>query len=179
MITKFDRIYHKWLFMYQRLKKEPILKVPAGAFMISKNEKTYLPVENYRHLSDSGVKLKYHEWIERIERHTEDLDIEARALYDMIIDQVMPLGMKYQKKLTESICMDNTPEEDIPIMKDMLIGLTMILSSIKSGVTGLKDFVSCNNGNSTEHSVELKIKIDTLKDDIDKLEALFTYRIIN
>ena len=114
--------------------------------MITKNGKTYSPVDYYRNLSESGTRYKYHDWIETIERHTKDLDIEAKALNDMITGQVLPIGMKHQKELAEIISgAKDVSAEDISMTKDLLIGLTMILSSIKSGVNNLKDLVICKN----------------------------------
>ncbi|MBN2403312.1 MAG: glutamine synthetase III [Spirochaetes bacterium] len=156
----------------------PNLKTTPEALMALNKEKAYTIFNKFGVLSNVELKSRYHI---RLEKYAKDIDIEAKALFDMVTTQVIPSGMKYQKELAESIAGASNAlgsGVDLSVQKDFLMNITMLISSIKSELIKLK--VSCEKGGSIKgeqaksdyYCKEVKTKMDAIREDVDKLETL-------
>ncbi len=156
----------------------PNLKTTPEALMALNKEKAYTIFNKFGVLSNVELKSRYHI---RLEKYAKDIDIEAKALFDMVTTQVIPSGMKYQKELAESIAGASNAlgsGVDLSVQKDFLLNITMLISSIKSALLKLK--VSCEKGGSIKgeqaksdyYCKEVKTKMDAIREDVDKLETL-------
>ena len=130
-----------------------------------------------------NIELKSGHYI-RLEKYTKDIEIEAKALYDTVTTQIIPSGMKFQKELVDSIAAASAApgsKADFSAQKDFLIGVTMLISNIRSASKKMKE--SCEKAGSinderekAEYSgKEIKSKMDAIKVDIDKLETFVDY----
>ena len=156
----------------------PNFKTTPEALMALNKEKALNLFEKQGVLSNIELKSRYHIWLEK---YIKDIEIEAKALYDMVSTQVIPAGMKYQKDLAESIAGAAGAlgsSVDLSVQKDFLIGLTMLISNIKSASKNLKE--SYENGSSGKDEQgkaeyfckQVRTKMDALRVDVDKLEAM-------
>jgi glutamine synthetase len=156
----------------------PNLKTTPEALMALNNEKAIKLFDKYEVLSNVELKSRYHIWLEK---YAKDIEIEAKALYDMVTTQVIPSGMKYQKDLAQSIAATFAAVGsgvDLSVQKDSLIGVTMLVSSIKSASKKLKE--SYEKGGTVKdeqkkadyYCEEVKTKMDAIREDVDKLEGL-------
>jgi glutamine synthetase len=128
-------------------------------------------------LPDIELKSGHHI---RLEKYTKDIEIEAKALYDTVTTQIIPSGMKFQKELVDSIAAaSDAPgsKADFSVQKDFLIGVTMLLSNIRSASKSMKE--SCEKAGSIDNeqdkaeysSKEIRSRMDAIREDIDKLET--------
>ncbi|MFH0974369.1 MAG: glutamine synthetase III [Spirochaetota bacterium] len=156
----------------------PNLKTTPEALMALNKEKAMNLFDKYGVLSKVELKSRYHIWLEK---YSKEIEIEAKALYDMVITQVIPSGLKYQKELAESIASTSNAVgsgADLSVQKDFLIGIVMLISSIKSAASKLK--VSYEKGGSIKdeqekadyYCREVKAKMDAIREDVDKLESM-------
>jgi len=156
----------------------PNFKTTPEALMALNKEKALNLFEKQGVLSNIELKSRYHIWLEK---YIKDIEIEAKALYDMVSTQVIPAGMKYQKDLAESIAGAAGAlgsSVDLSVQKDFLIGLTMLISNIKAASKNLKE--SYENGGSVKDEQgkaeyfckQVRTKMDALRVDVDKLEAM-------
>lgn len=156
----------------------PNFKTTPEALMALNKEKALNLFEKQGVLSNIELKSRYHIWLEK---YIKDIEIEAKALYDMVSTQVIPAGMKYQKELAESIAGAAGAlgsSVDLSVQKDFLIGLTMLISNIKAASKNLKE--SYENGGSVKDEQgkaeyfckQVRTKMDALRVDVDKLEAM-------
>lgn len=156
----------------------PNFKTTPEALMALNKENALNLFEKQGVLSNIELKSRYHIWLEK---YIKDIEIEAKALYDMVSTQVIPAGMKYQKELAESIAGAAGAlgsSVDLSVQKDFLIGLTMLISNIKAASKNLKE--SYENGGSVKDEQgkaeyfckQVRTKMDALRVDVDKLEAM-------
>ena len=155
----------------------PNLKTTPDALMSLSKEKAINLFAKYGVLSKVELKSRYHIWLEK---YVKDIEIEAKALYDMVTTQVIPSGMKYQKDLAESIAATSNAlgsGADLKIQKDFLTGVAKLISNIKSGVDKLKASYESSGSIADEQKKaefychDVKAKMDSIREDVDKLEA--------
>ncbi len=156
----------------------PNLKTTPEALRSLNTEKARTLFSKYGVLSEVELKSRYHIWLEK---YIKDIEIEAKALYDIAATQVIPAGIKYQKDLAESIDAVSRiagSNANLSAQKDLLASVTNLVSSIKSGLNKLKE--SYENGSSVKdeqkkadyYCQEVKTKMDSIRENVDKLEAL-------
>jgi glutamine synthetase len=115
-----------------------------------------------------------------IERYIKEMEIEACAMYDMAMNQIIPSGIAYQTKLAESISKtekalgtaDNGPQ------KDILKKVSSLVSLIAKSAEALK---AAKDSAHTQHDEpkiaefyckEVKAKMEALRTSVDELEVL-------
>jgi glutamine synthetase len=155
----------------------PNLKTTPEALKALNTEKAKTLFSKYGVLSEVELKSRYHIWLEK---YTKDIEIEAKALYDMVTTQVMPSGMKYQKELAESIEAASSVVgngADLSVQKDFLINVIMLISNINSGLRNLKESYEKGGAIKDEqkkadyYCQEVKTIMNSIRENVDKLES--------
>jgi glutamine synthetase len=155
----------------------PNLKTTPEALKSLNTEKALKLFEKYGVLSNVELKSRYHIWLEK---YAKDIEIEAKALYDIVTTQVIPAGMKYQKDLAESITGASAAlgsKADLSVQKDFLAGITTLISNIRAASQKMKEScekiasVKDEQGKADYCCKEIKTKMDAIREDVDKLEA--------
>ncbi len=155
----------------------PNLKTTPEALLALNSEKALRLFHKYGVLSNVELKSRYHIWLEK---YAKDIEIEAKALYDIVTTQVIPAGIKYQRELAESIAGASAAlggKADLSVQKDFLTGVTVLISNIRSASQKMKE--SCEKAGSIKdeqekaeyYSKDIKPKMDDIREDVDKLET--------
>jgi glutamine synthetase len=156
----------------------PNLRTTPEALMALNTDKAKTLFSKYGVLTEVELKSRYHIWLEK---YIKDIEIEAKALYDMVTTQVIPAGFKYQKELAksvEAVSKVTGSNVDLSVQKDFLTSITNLVSNIKSGLNKLKE--SYENGISVKdeqkkadyYCQEVKSKMESIRENVDKLETL-------
>jgi len=134
--------------------------------------------EKYRVLSNVELKSRYHI---RLERYIKDLDIEIKAMTNMISTQVIPAAIQYQKSLGESISSAIQVAGDIPELstqKDYLKKISGLIGKLMSAKADMeKEYEKAGNIEDELKKAEhycntLKEKMAGVRDLSDSLELI-------
>jgi glutamine synthetase len=156
----------------------PNLKTTPEALMTLNSEKARMLFSRYGVLSKVELDSRYHIWLEK---YTKEIEIELKTLYDVVTTQVIPAGIKYQKELADSINSVSIAignKADLSAEKELLISVTMLLNNIMSGSQKLKEvsekasFIRKEQEKAEFYSKEIKTEMDSIREDVDKLETL-------
>ncbi len=177
----------KVLFMGDNYSKEweeeaerrglPNMKTTPEALEAFVTEKAYRVFENYKVLSNVELESRYRI---RLEKYATELDIEARSLYNLVMTQIYPAAVKYQKVLAESLekslCVlgDN---DYLTSQKVYLNEYCVLLGKIKLTADDLK--LEVQNAAAIEDEKELAVhycskvkeKMNLIREYVDEIES--------
>jgi glutamine synthetase len=118
-------------------RKLPNHKTSVASLPSLDTDKASKLFEKYKVLSPVELKSRYHI---RLERYAKDIDIEAKALANMVTSQILPAAIRFQGEMAQSL--KNTGkvlgEADLAPQKKMLGTVCGLINSIHSSVEELK-----------------------------------------
>ncbi|MBN2039398.1 MAG: glutamine synthetase III [Spirochaetes bacterium] len=155
----------------------PNLKTTPEALKCLSTDKAADLFEKYNVYSKVELKSRYHILLEK---YAKDIDIEGKALYDILMTQIVPAGIKYQKTLANSIsaAASLTGESALNGQKSILTEVSGLVESIITGARALNrscaDCKIIEDGQKMAEAFykDVKLKIDAVREDVDKLEAI-------
>jgi glutamine synthetase len=141
-------------------------------------EKATKLFESYKVLSCVELKSRY---MVRVERYIKDLEIEAKEMHNMIMTQVVPAGIKYQKVIAGSIesCIAAAGDTaDLGPQKELLAKISKLIAAIYKGASALDakrksaDDIHDEQKKSEYLFKEVKLAMNSLRETVDELEGL-------
>ncbi|MBN1534091.1 MAG: glutamine synthetase III [Spirochaetes bacterium] len=158
-------------------RKLPNHKTSVEALPSLDTEKAKGLFEKYKVLSPVELKSRYHI---RLERYAKDIDIEAKALSNMVTSQIIPAALRFQGEMAKSL-KDTAKvlgDADLAPQKKLLGTLCGLIGAIETSVEELKTAQEKGIGMHDELE-KAKYCNDTLKplmlkvrQSVDELEPL-------
>jgi glutamine synthetase len=156
-------------------RKLPNMKTSPEAFKAMETEKALVLFEKYNVLSRVELKSRY---TIRIEKYCKDIEIEAKALYNITSSMIVPAAMRYQKELAESIV--HTEKVlgtgiDLSAQKTLLKRVSELISGVQSSLATLKSKHEKSNSFHEQEKAdylckEVKAAMDDVRKQVDELE---------
>jgi glutamine synthetase len=154
----------------------PNLKTTPIALKALATQKASSLFEKHKVYSSVELKSRYHI---HLERYIKDIDIESKTLYDMVITEVIPAAMKYQKILADAIsgisaAINSKPVKQTELLKEVSGLIEKILTCADALKSSSKE---CKQIESEQEKAEafcnkVKAKMDEMRVYVDSLEAL-------
>lgn len=132
-----DNYTDEWHAEAER-RKLPNLKTTPEALKAMESDKAIKLFDTYKVLSPVELKSRY---TIRIEKYCKDLEIEARALYNIVSSQIIPSAVKYQGELAQSIAATAGvlgSGADLSAQKTLLKLIAELTSGIQAGLGDLQ-----------------------------------------
>ncbi len=157
-------------------RKLPNLKTTPEALKALDAEKALGLFEKYNVLSRVELKSRY---TIRLEKYIKDIDIEAKALFNIISSQVIPAAVKYQGDLAVSISKAEKvlgSGVDFAAQKSLLKIISELINSIHTSVNDLKSKLDKKNGSHDYQKIadyycsEIKGSMEEIRKKVDELE---------
>jgi glutamine synthetase len=154
------------------------LRTTPDALKVLESEKSLSLFEKYNVLSRIETKSRYNILVEK---YIKDIDIEAKAAYDIISTKVLPAVFSYQEKLASSIQSVKAvlgDDADVTTQKELLKTITELTGRIQIGIKQLKDGcekstdMDDDNNRAQYYCYDIKGLMDSIREDADKLETL-------
>ena len=133
--------------------------------------------EKYGVLSSVELKSRYHI---RLERYAKDIDIEAKALANIVTSQILPAAMRFQGEVAKSV--KNTEAvlggADLTPQKKLLGRVCGLINSIQTSAEELRAVQEKCSGihdeleKAKEYSTVVKPLMFKLRESVDELEPL-------
>jgi len=142
------------------------------------SEKALNIFEKYEVLTNVELKSRYNI---RLEKYTNDLEIEAKVLSNLVSTNVIPSGIEYQNDIANSIESTSSvlgDSVDLTPQKDLLKKVASLSSSIKASIDDLKETYEKGRDIEDEQACAdffcdtVKGKMDKIRNDVDELEDL-------
>jgi glutamine synthetase len=156
-------------------RKLPNMKTSPEAFKAMEAEKALSLFEKYNVLSRVELKSRY---TIRIEKYCKDIEIEAKAMYNIVSSTIMPAAIRQQKEMAESIARTEKvlgTGIDMSAQKNLLKRVTELIGGVESSLDTLK---SKHEKSNTFHEQEkadyicreVKAAMDAVRKQVDELE---------
>lgn len=156
----------------------PNFKTTPEALRSLVKDKSFAMFEKYKVLSRIELKSRYHI---KLEHYVKDLEIETKALYDIVLTQILPAAVKYQKVLADAV--KNTENVlgsavDLSEQKDLLKNISMLIGRLYPALKDLKSSSEKGSGIKDElekadfYCREIKAKMSEIRKQTDILETL-------
>jgi len=154
----------------------PNLRTTPEALTALNTEKAKKVFSDYKVLSPIELKSRYNV---KLEKYATDIEIEAKALENIAMTQIIPAAIAYQKELASSI--KNTMDilgdaTELGAQKDQLKKVAGLISTISTKIADLKAKYESVDGEEQECAdfmcVTVKTTIEDIREDIDVLEGL-------
>ncbi|MBN2159369.1 MAG: glutamine synthetase III [Spirochaetes bacterium] len=133
-----DNYSDEWQKEAER-RRLPNLKTTPEALKALMTDKAHVLFEKYKVLSQVELKSRY---TIKIEKYCKDIEIEAKALYNIISSQVVPAAVRYQKDLSESVAgtekvlgagLDLGPQRELlKCVAELICGIRSSAGTLKS-----------------------------------------------
>ncbi len=159
-------------------RKLPNLKTTPEALKALDAEKALSLFEKYNVLSRIELKSRY---TIRLEKYIKDIDIEAKALFNIASSQVIPAAVKYQGDLAVSISKAEKvlgAGVDFAAQKSLLKRISELINGIHSSANILKSKLDKKNGSHDYQKIaeyycsEVKGSMEEVRKQVDELEVL-------
>ena len=156
-------------------RKLPNMKTSPEAFKALETEKALGLFEKYNVLSRVELKSRY---TIRIEKYCKDIEIEAKAMYNIVSSMIVPAAIRQQKDLAESIGRTEKvlgAGTDLSAQKNLLRRVTELINGIESSLDALK---SRHEKSNTFHEQDkadficrdIRTAMDDVRKQVDELE---------
>ncbi|PKL38138.1 MAG: glutamine synthetase type III [Spirochaetae bacterium HGW-Spirochaetae-1] len=156
----------------------PNLKTTPEALRSLVAEKALKLFEKYGVLSQVELKSRYHI---RLEKYAKDIEIEAKALKQMVMTQVIPAAVNYQKHLASAIGSTASVlggSADLGAQKDLLGVISKLINDSAKGIEVLREKVAKAEGMDDVQkkadfiNSDIKTQMAAVRKDVDRLETL-------
>jgi glutamine synthetase len=156
-------------------RRLPNMKTAPEAFKALETEKAMSLFEKYKVLSRVELKSRY---TVRIEKYCKDIEIEAKAMYNIVSSMIVPAAVRQQKELAESISRTEKvlgAGVDLSAQKNLLKRITELINGLDSSLHALK---SKHEKSNTFHEQEkadyicsdVRAAMDDVRKQADELE---------
>lgn len=156
----------------------PNFKTTPEAIKVVGSDKTKNLLAKYKILTEVETGSRYNIFVER---YIKEMEIEANALYTILMNQIVPAGIEYQSKLAVSIeKVEKVLGESASLaaQKNLLVKISTLISSIAKSAEELK---SKNDSAHSKHdeqkiaefySTEVKAIMTQVRESCDELELI-------
>jgi glutamine synthetase len=156
-------------------RKLPNMKTSPEAFKALETEKALSLFEKYKVLSRLELKSRY---TIRIEKYCKDIEIEAKAMYNIVSSMIIPAALRQQKELAESISRTEKvlgEGIDLSAQKNLLRRVTELINGVDTSLHTLR---SKHEKSNTFHEqekadficLEVRAAMDEVRKQVDELE---------
>jgi len=156
----------------------PNLKSTPEALTALISDKALDMFEKYKVLSNIELKSRY---TVKLEKYSSEIEIEAKALYNVASSQLIPASVKYQKELADSIRKTISVLGDNALISEQKKLLEKICSLINNAVSSARNLrlkyekgssISDEKESADYFCFEVKMDMEELRSSIDELEIL-------
>jgi glutamine synthetase len=156
-------------------RKLPNMKTSPEAFKALETEKALSLFEKYKVLSRLELKSRY---TIRIEKYCKDIEIEAKAMYNIVSSMIIPAALRQQKELAESISRTEKvlgEGIDLSAQKNLLRRVTELINGVDTSLHTLRSkHEKSNTFNEQEKAdficLEVRAAMDEVRKQVDELE---------
>ncbi|HOP63164.1 MAG TPA: glutamine synthetase III [Spirochaetota bacterium] len=155
----------------------PNFKTAPEALKAYDTDKAKALFAKYKVLFEVELSSRYHI---HLEKYSKNIDIEAKAFYNMVTCQVLPAAYMHQGNLASSVSQiaGLVPEEIIKPQKDNLVRVSTLISRIQTEIETLKtEYDKAGDIEDEQAMAEaycnvVKVKMDGIRELVDELEVL-------
>ncbi len=158
-------------------RKLPNLKTTPEALLALETDKAIKLFEKYNVLSPVELKSRY---TVRLEKYCKDIEIEARALYNIASSMVIPAAVKYQGELAASISKTEKvlgSGSDLSAQKEILRRVSGLINGVHTDIYALKGKLENKAAIEDHHACadylckDVKTAMEEIRKNIDELES--------
>ena len=156
-------------------RKLPNFKTTPEALKAFIADKSYALFKKYAVYNEIELKSRY---TIRIEKYITDLKIETRAMKNILSEEVIPSGLKYQKVIADAITSTEAilGASAVSAQKELLKRIATLVNTITAGTEELCKLY--NEGCEIEEEQKqaeffcnsVKAKMDSIRESVDELE---------
>jgi len=155
----------------------PNFKTTPAALPSLITDKAYSVFEKYNILTKVELKARY---LIRLEKYATDLEIEAKAMENIISSQIIPAAIKYQKEFAASVgsVASLLGDSSISEQKGLLQDLSSLINNIIKSNKKLKSLYEKSGDIDDEQKLadyfasEIKPFMEELREEVDTLEGI-------